>query len=92
MTSTCGTSKGIRDEGAARLPPEAYQPFIESQLAINAFALLPILPRHTALLTQLPLHHRDPFDRLIVSQALAEAIPLVSTDQGLDAYGVERIW
>ncbi|MCX7412722.1 MAG: hypothetical protein NTW36_04675 [Planctomycetia bacterium] len=50
------------------------------------------MPRHTALLTQLPLHHRDPFDRLIVSQSLAQAIPLVSTDQGLDAYGVERIW
>lgn len=72
--------------------PEPYEPFIDSQLAGNDFSLLPILPRHTALLTGLPFHHRDPFDRLIVAQALAEAIPLVSIDTDLDAYGVQRIW
>jgi PIN domain nuclease of toxin-antitoxin system len=72
--------------------PEAYEPFIEAQFAVNEFSLLPIVPRHTALLTTLPLHHRDPFDRLIVAQSLAEAIPLIGTDATLDAYGIQRIW
>lgn len=72
--------------------PEAYEPFIEAQLAANDFSLLPILPRHTALLTTLPFHHRDPFDRLIVAQSLAESLPLISTDATLDAYGIRRIW
>lgn len=72
--------------------PEAYEPFIEAQFAANDFSLLPILPRHTALLTTLPFHHRDPFDRLIVAQSLAESLPLISTDATLDAYGIRRIW
>jgi len=72
--------------------PEAYESFIESQLSENDFSLLPILPRHTALLTTMPFHHRDPFDRLIVAQALSEGMPLVSTDATLDAYGIRRIW
>lgn len=62
------------------------------QFAANDFSLLPILPRHTALLTTLPFHHRDPFDRLIVAQSLAESLPLISTDATLDAYGIRRIW
>jgi len=40
----------------------------------------------------LPLHHRDPFDRLLVSQALVLGLPIVSADRALDAYGVRRIW
>jgi PIN domain nuclease of toxin-antitoxin system len=56
------------------------------------FQILPILPKHTALLTTLPLHHKDPFDRLLVAQALSETIPLVSADAQLDPYGVNRHW
>ncbi len=37
-------------------------------------------------------HHRDPFDRLLVAQALSEQIPIVSVDPQLDAYGVTRLW
>ena len=40
----------------------------------------------------LPFHHRDPFDRMLIAQALYEAIPMVSADAQLDAYGVARIW
>jgi PIN domain nuclease of toxin-antitoxin system len=40
----------------------------------------------------MPFHHRDPFDRLTVAQALAESIGVVSVDAMLDAYGVSRLW
>jgi PIN domain nuclease of toxin-antitoxin system len=40
----------------------------------------------------LPYHHRDPFDRLIIAQSLAEQIPVVSNDELFDQYGVKRIW
>ena len=43
-------------------------------------------------LSHLPLLHRDPFDRLLISQSLAEGTPLVSRDRAFDAYGVRRIW
>ena len=72
--------------------PEPYREFMESQLAANDFHILPIEPRHTALLCTMPLHHRDPFDRLIVAQGLQEGVPVVSVDSQLDAYSVERLW
>ena len=72
--------------------PEPYQSFIERHLALNDFQILPITPKHTALLTTLPLHHKDPFDRLLVAQAIQEGVPLISIDSQLDAYGVERVW
>lgn len=69
-----------------------YLTFITQGIDRNDFKILPIEPRHTDLLTTMPLHHRDPFDRLLVAQALVEAIPLVSNDPALDAYGVNRLW
>lgn len=56
------------------------------------FTLLPISVSHTAQVVDLPFHHRDPFDRLIIAQSLVEGIPLVSSDDMFDHYGVERIW
>jgi PIN domain nuclease of toxin-antitoxin system len=43
-------------------------------------------------LTTLPFHHRDPFDRLIIAQALDEEIPIIGVDSAFDAYGVSREW
>ena len=62
------------------------------ELANNNMTILPIEISHTAQLTTLPFHHRDPFDRLIIAQALAEKLPVVSIDSQFDAYGVERVW
>jgi PIN domain nuclease of toxin-antitoxin system len=72
--------------------PQPYEPFMEQQIAANRFRILAIELRHTALLTTMPHHHKDPFDRLLVAQALMEGIPLVSGDAQLDAYGVTRLW
>lgn len=72
--------------------PHPYQSFMESQIAANDFRILHIEPRHTSVLTTLPHHHKDPFDRLLVAQAISENIPIVSVDQALTPYGVDRIW
>ena len=54
--------------------------------------MLPI--SEVALLTTstLPLHHRDPFDRMMIAQAMTDGLRVVSADEAFDAYGVERVW
>jgi PIN domain nuclease of toxin-antitoxin system len=66
--------------------------FLTEQMLANGISLLPIEFRHVMRLAQLPFHHRDPFDRLLVAQALEEGLSLVSADPAFDAYGVARIW
>jgi PIN domain nuclease of toxin-antitoxin system len=72
--------------------PEPFLSFWERQMEINDFTFLPISIAQTAMIVSLPFHHRDPFDRLIIAQALVEGIPVVSSDSIFDRYGVERIW
>ena len=62
------------------------------QLQINGFDLLPVKIEHTSVITTLPFHHRDPFDRLLIAQAIDEKLALVSIDDVFDAYGVTRLW
>ncbi len=54
--------------------------------------LAPLELAHVLGVEALPSYHRDPFDRLLISQSLAEGTPLVSRDRAFDAYGVRRIW
>ena len=61
------------------------------QLQINGFELLPVKVEHTSIVTTLPFHHRDPFDRLLVAQALEEKMTLLSVDEIFDDYGVTRL-
>ncbi|MBY0513488.1 MAG: type II toxin-antitoxin system VapC family toxin [Gemmataceae bacterium] len=72
--------------------PQPYQTFMETQLVVNDFRILHVEPKHTALLTTLDLHHKDPFDRLLIAQAVAEQIPIVSGDVVFDQYPVRRLW
>jgi PIN domain nuclease of toxin-antitoxin system len=58
----------------------------------NDFSILPVEIRHATVLSALPMHHKDPFDRMIIAQAMVERIPIVSIDAALDAYGIIRIW
>ena len=66
--------------------------FLPQQLRANTIRLLPIRIGHLQIVATLPLHHKDPFDRLLIAQSLAESIPIVSADAIFDAYGVLRIW
>jgi PIN domain nuclease of toxin-antitoxin system len=58
----------------------------------NAFRILPLAFSHLQVLSELPFHHRDPFDRTLVAQAQVEGLLLLSRDEAFDAYGVQRAW
>ncbi|MBL6633060.1 MAG: type II toxin-antitoxin system VapC family toxin [Thermoleophilia bacterium] len=65
---------------------------ISASLVRGGAEALPITAQHAEATRELPLHHRDPFDRLLVAQALVEDAVLISADERLDAYGVRRRW
>lgn len=65
---------------------------IQDQIAQNGIQLLPITLPHILGLSDLPHHHRDPFDRLIISQALLEDYTLISHDEQFEKYEVNLIW
>ena len=71
---------------------EPFPDFVQHAIHDNGFTILPIEPRHTAEIIALPFHHRDPFDRIIVAQAVVEKMAIVSVDPILDAYPIRRIW
>ena len=71
---------------------QPYEEFIPDQLTRNSVRLLAISVEHLAVVSTLPFHHRDPFDRLMVAQAITEQLPIVSVDDKFDLYGVNRLW
>lgn len=76
-----------------KLPlPAPFADLFPNRLASNDIHLLPLEPDHIEPLTSLPLHHKDPFDRLLAATALVERMTLVSVDATFDAYGLARLW
>ena len=74
---------------------QAELPFLERVALAQTKAhltLLPITIDHLAALGSLPIHHRDPFDRLLIAQAIVENIPLISKDERVGAYPITVIW
>jgi PIN domain nuclease of toxin-antitoxin system len=66
--------------------------FLSKHMNANGFSLLPIEFPHVVAVATLPFRHRDPFDRLIIAQALTERLVLLSVDGVFDDYGVDRRW
>ena len=64
----------------------------EEVITDEGFVLLNITYAHLRMLGDLPQHHRDPFDRLLISQSLAERVPIITNDRAFSAYGVGIIW
>lgn len=58
----------------------------------DPFTLLPLALAHLVRLAELPLHHRDPFDRMLAAQALAEGVPIVTADPRIGVYGPQVLW
>ena len=58
----------------------------------GGFRELPVEFRHVAVLSELPDYHRDPFDRLLLAQALADDLTLVTADPAMPPYGVPYVW
>ncbi len=65
---------------------------IQEEMEINTIRWLPIEMTHCAEVTELPFHHRDPFDRMLIAQAIVEDIQLLSRDSRLSDYAIELIW
>ena len=74
-----------------RLPvkPDKYLP---EQMSLNGFEQLEISFRQLMRTASLPWRHRDPFDRLLIAQAIEEDLAIVSRDPMVEAYGVSRMW
>ena len=74
---------------------DSYETVINDVIE-NDISILPINFAHTVMQNKLPFHHRDPFDRIIVSQAIVENMNLISRDGAFDVYleniEVKRIW
>ncbi len=71
---------------------DPFDDLIPEQIDLNNIGLLSIGVEHLSLLASLPFHHRDPFDRLLISQALTEKMPIVGVDAAFDPYGITRLW
>lgn len=76
-----------------KLPlPKPYSVLFPAELVRNDIHLLSLDPEHIEPLAILPLHHRDPFDRVIAATTLVEGLCLVSADAMFDCYGLTRLW
>lgn len=72
--------------------PQPFEPFVRQQLSVNAIDILQIETAHLHVVSTLPFHHSDPFDRLLIAQALVEELPVVSADVAFGGYSIERLW
>ena len=77
--------------GRIGLPPDPAE-FIRRQLIINGFVALPITLEHAMRVARLPPLHRDPFDRILIAQALLENVPLLTADRLIGQYPVRVVW
>jgi PIN domain nuclease of toxin-antitoxin system len=68
-----------------------YRAWVDTAIKQLNPILLPVDIAHTSAVAQLPFHHRDPFDRMLVAQAQVEDVYLVSADAALDPYTVKRL-
>lgn len=71
---------------------DTFENSVLNQIGANGFIILPIKNEHLSTLVKLPFYHRDPFDRLIISQALFEGFDIVSIDTEFDSYKIQRLW
>jgi PIN domain nuclease of toxin-antitoxin system len=69
-----------------------YRQWVDKAIADLGLTILPVTVEYADRQAGLPPHHKDPFDRLIIAQALVEGISVVCADPAFDAYGVTRIW
>jgi len=71
---------------------EPFGDFIEHAIIDNGFTILPVEPRHTEQLIGMKPYHKDPFDRLLIAQSMAEGVSILSADAAFDQYPIRRIW
>jgi PIN domain nuclease of toxin-antitoxin system len=77
--------------GTLPLPEPPWQ-FVPKRLARDAITALPIEIMHALHVADLPQHHKDPFDRLLISQSIQEGIPIMTVDEQFEPYEAQIIW
>lgn len=71
---------------------EGWPEIIQQEMSNNAVGWLPIGIDHCLAASNLPFHHRDPFDRMLLAQATVESLAILSADRSFSEYSVQRIW
>ena len=89
LVSTATLWEIVIKRGLGRL---TFPDDLEGVLREESFSLIPIGFQHLRRLELLPKLHRDPFDRMLIAQALTEGAPLVTNDHALLAYGIPTLW
>ena len=69
-----------------------FPEYIDQKLSWEDFNLLNINLEHLNAIVTMPFHHKYPFYRLLIAQAMVELIPILSKDSAFDAYPINRIW
>lgn len=72
--------------------PDDWDVALREQLEVQGILRLEIEPKNCRLIRDLPFHHRDPFDRMIIAKALQGDFTVIGTDKIFDDYGVKRVW
>ena len=69
-----------------------YRQWMSQAISDMGVTVLPITVEYADVQADLPSHHGDPFDRLLVAQAIVEDVAIISNDTTFDSYGVQRLW
>lgn len=78
---------------SGKLPlPQPYREMVVEQVRVNGLLILPVYEAHVYALDQLPAHHNDPFDRLLIGQALDEQLSILTADSLIQKYSISTIW
>jgi PIN domain nuclease of toxin-antitoxin system len=72
--------------------PKPASTYLTEQLVMNDIQVISIRMPHVLRLERLPMHHRDPFDRILIAQSLEEELPIVSADPLLQSYSASILW
>jgi PIN domain nuclease of toxin-antitoxin system len=78
---------------SGRLPmPRPAVSYLTSKMSANGMSLLPIRVEHVLRVEELPMHHRDPFDRMLIAQCMEENWPIITSDPVFKKYQIRVIW
>jgi PIN domain nuclease of toxin-antitoxin system len=83
---------GIKQSKGKLSLPLPLAEYIKEKTKLEDFKILPIHLNHLEAITELPFHHNDPFDRLLIAQSIVENISILSRDTTFDIYNTKRIW
>jgi PIN domain nuclease of toxin-antitoxin system len=92
LSAASSSEIGVKSAlGKLRLP-EPVVGYVPKRMAAQGIRPLPITHRHALAVSELPAYHNDPFDRLLIAQAQAEGMAILTADRDFRAYSVEIVW